>query len=498
MKQAPANPLLYGVIGWRIPACIQTVRPQFDRACRAFPNSYLLAHTQVWLNRVTGDTAAIGAAAKRAARCAPQNPDAWLTLGMTVSNMGDAVRNGRYMSDLTPEQKDFVDEIYPDWQATVAQAAKLDPLYWKPWQRLSQAAAFNGDRSAAQDALQKALALDPTNTETLDWAMQIYQRKWYNNPAKLTEVAKMAAAQNYDTISETITVFNALNECGHAEEAQAMLTRLVPLYQQAADSAPNDAQAHYNLAEILLRQPRYGPALKQMQKVVQLRPNDAESHFDLGDMLDNRDRNEDAIREYRETLRRKPDHFAALYGVGFCLKRMAKFAEAEIPLRHALKINPTHFGVNIVLGVALNAQRKYHEAIPCFTLASRVEPYNIEAQLGLCEALAETGQSGLAVRAGRRAVAQEEADGKPQAESYFLLAYACAKDKQTEEALSLAEQAAKMSGDTPIAHGDRGDVLNETGRRTEARAEWQKAAQEDPKGPIGKEARKMLTKYPMK
>ncbi len=498
VAQAPQNTLLYGGIAWTDPAGLQNVLPQFVRVCCAFPRSYLLARALLARNRVTGDTAAVGAAAVLATRCAPQNSDAWLALGSTLSDMGDALRDGRTWQDMTPGQQAVVRRIYPDWQAAVSQAAQRDPLRWDAWMNVSQAAAFNGDRSVAQEAIQKALALNRADVGTLGWAMQLYQPKWYGSTRKLADVAKLAAAQDYPTIGETVSVYNDLTECGHTEEAKTMITRLVPVYQQAVERAPNDAQARYNLAEVLLRQPRYSLAIKQMQEVVQLRPNDTESRSDLGAMLQERGRAEEALHEYQIVLRRRPDYFAALFGAGRCLKEQEKFAAAEPFLRKALQRRPADFGVNFALGEILIGQKKYAAAVPCFKVALRLNSSSIQAWLDLCLTLAETGHSAQAVKAGRYAVALEKQDGQADGQSYFLLAYACAKNKEKDEALSLAEKAAAMLGDTPGEHANMGDVLVETGRRAEARAEWQKTLKQDPQGEFGKYAREMLAKYPVK
>ena len=44
---------------------------------------------------------------------APRNPDGWLTLGSTISEEGDWLRQYRLASDITSQEWQFLNSVYP-------------------------------------------------------------------------------------------------------------------------------------------------------------------------------------------------------------------------------------------------------------------------------------------------------------------------------------------------------------------------------------------------
>ncbi|MFX5476402.1 hypothetical protein ABTD55_21020, partial [Acinetobacter baumannii] len=78
-----------------------------------------------------------------------KNPDAWLTLGQTLSGMASGVRRQRFSDQLSVDERTSLDALYKRWLGAVEEAVKLDPLFGRGWLRVSAAACSAGCKQEA-------------------------------------------------------------------------------------------------------------------------------------------------------------------------------------------------------------------------------------------------------------------------------------------------------------------------------------------------------------
>jgi tetratricopeptide (TPR) repeat protein len=128
-------------------------------------------------------------------RVAPRNPWAWMALGSVISDQADSVRHGGYFSQMSMDDMNYVSSLYPSWEAAEARATQLSPTNAVAYRDLATAATFNGDMATADQALWKSLRLDPTDTKTYSWGLQMYQPKWGGDTAKLRKIALIVAGK---------------------------------------------------------------------------------------------------------------------------------------------------------------------------------------------------------------------------------------------------------------------------------------------------------------
>jgi tetratricopeptide (TPR) repeat protein len=148
------------------------------------------------------------------------------------------------------------------------------------------------------------------------------------------------------------------------------------LLSRAIKAAPEDWEAHNNLAVALLKQERWEEAAGMAQRAIQLRPAAVDSH----------------------------DLF------GIALLQLGRWEEAAVAYRRALAVDPGRYDVHDRLGMALWRLQRWEEVVAVYEAALRLNagPYTAHHRLGV--ALGQLGRWAAAAAELRRAIALAEAD----------------------------------------------------------------------------------------
>ena len=93
--------------------------------------------------------------------------------------------------------------------------------------------------------------------------------------------------------------------------------------QRCLAVSPNQVEAQYNLATVLLRTGRTDEAMAHYQKVLELSPDNADARANLGSVFLAKGRVRDAIAQYRDVLRIAPDNVAAQSNLAWLLATAA-------------------------------------------------------------------------------------------------------------------------------------------------------------------------------
>lgn len=134
----------------------------------------------------------------------------------------------------------------------------------------------------------------------------------------------------------------------------------VSAIKRALGENPNHADARTLLAWIELEvRGDIDAAIKEYQKVIELRPELAEAYSNLAAAQRKKGEFGRAIENLGEALKRKPDFAAALTTRGGIFAEQNKWAEARRDFEQALKINPADDGALYGLAQALREARDY-------------------------------------------------------------------------------------------------------------------------------------------
>ncbi len=500
-RLAPDNQLAWGHTAYVEAAWLVPLQPRLNALRKRYPASYALAHTDVWRQRVAGNPKTERRAAEDAIHDAPRNPEAWLTLGYTLSSEAQALRRGRFAGGISSGEWSYLQREYSAWAYCTQRATELDPQHEVAWSRLAEAATFAGDTQRAEAALWKAEAFTPDKASVYDWGLEMFQDKWGGNSAALAKVAEHAAHADYPVVESAGKIAGALRDAGFDARANELLNRYMARTDERLQKNPNDGWAHWEKASLLWAQEKKSPACREYKEVVRLLPDNVAAHYDYAASLNELGAKATCIPEYRIVLKLDPGHLRAPVGLGCALKSEGQVAEAEKYLRLGLERLPNSMEGHFALGELYLRKKQNAAAAQEFKTAMALDGTGPIVYAMLTIALAESRQTTEAIHWGEEGMGMyAQAKEKMPREVGTLhdsLGWAYFKAKRYTEAVEQNEAAIAISPADLMAQENLGLAYNEMGRRADARKQWQLVVQSGAgQEEAVVEARQMLAKYP--
>ena len=154
---------------------------------------------------------------------------------------------------------------------------------------------------------------------------------------------------------------------GQADEA-------ITHYQKALQINPDNAEAHYNLGNVLLKKGSVDEAITHYQKALQINPDYAEAHNNLGNALLQKGSVDEAIAHYQKALQINPDYAEAHYNLGNALLQKGRVDEAITHYQKALQIKPGNAKAHYNFGNALLQKGRVDAAIAQYQQALQIKP----------------------------------------------------------------------------------------------------------------------------
>ena len=124
-------------------------------------------------------------------------------------------------------------------------------------------------------------------------------------------------------------------------------------YEQAVQVRPDFAEAQCSLGVALLSVDRRGEAIPHLEAALRERPTMAEAHTALANVLAANGRLDEALPHYSEAARLKPADANFQFNLGNALLQSGRFQEAAIHLREAVRLDPTDAQARQALAAAL-------------------------------------------------------------------------------------------------------------------------------------------------
>jgi tetratricopeptide (TPR) repeat protein len=218
-------------------------------------------------------------------------------------------------------------------------------------------------------------------------------------------------------------VGGALSELAAARRPSGPPLDAGKLFAQALAlrKAKRSGEAETIARRILASQPEHRPTLNLLgvlreeagdrkeaadlfARLTELAPDDAEAHYNLAVVLVALERYDEAIARYQRAIALKPDHARASSNLGSALRVRGRLDEAEAACRRALEIDPNLASAHINLGTVFTSQDRLEEAVRSFRRATELKPDMAEAFLNLGLALHNQGRFEEALTQYRRAI----------------------------------------------------------------------------------------------
>lgn len=193
-----------------------------------------------------------------------------------------------------------------------------------------------------------------------------------------------------------------LQQLGKMDEALQAKRRAVEL-------APDDAEAHCNLANTLVSCQRWKEADASFQQSIALDPGYVEAYFNYGNALLEQRRLEEAQTALREAAALAPNWADVHSNLGFVLKLLGRPQDAALSYAHALALVPGDAVTLQNLGLVKSELGEDDAALQCFKAAVAASPASADLQGAYGEMLHGMGRLSAAESAFRRAL-QLQAD----------------------------------------------------------------------------------------
>ena len=507
-KLAPDNTLAWGHAAYMNAEYLTPYLPRLAALRHQYPLNYGLAHTDVWVNRAGGTVKGERRAAEDAVQGAPRNPDAWLSLGWTVSQEAHQLRGGRAADKISTEEWQFLHTVYPLWEYCVIKATELDPHHELAWTRLSEAATFAGDQEVAEDAFWKAETYSLDKAQTFSWGLQMFQQKWGGRKSDLDRVAQDAGNADYDGTQTAGIMAKELRGLGYATQADNLLNRWMASAENRLAKNPNDPYAHWDKGSLLYFTDKKTAACREYAVVTKLIPQNVQAQYAYAETLLGLGADVRSVPEYRRVLELDPQNADAPLKLGSGLRHAGKMDEAEKWYKVAVARTPNSGNAHLALGdlYEFYSPKKRHaeaaqEYARCIELAGDAPA----VYAGRIYSLAESGKAQEAIHWGKEATDKyggdlySEITDRDRTALHAALGFAYMKNKQYPEALEQGEAALTMTPADANTHEMLGDTYFALGRRGDARKSWNMVVEMVPENldPEGvQHARTMLAKYP--
>ncbi|HEY1542668.1 MAG TPA: tetratricopeptide repeat protein, partial [Xanthobacteraceae bacterium] len=202
---------------------------------------------------------------------------------------------------------------------------------------------------------------------------------------------------------------------GHTDEAEAIAQRILA-------AVPDHGPTLRLLGILRDATGDHAAAADLFARVIELSPDDAEAHYNLATILISLSRQEDAIDHFRRAIALAPDHAKAYSNLSGALRSAGRSAEAEDVARKALALAPDSVTAYNNLGAALSERGRDREAVDCFRRAVALKPDFARGFFNLGKALQGAGQRDEAIVQFRRAIEiQPDLADAHVAEAFLLL-----------------------------------------------------------------------------
>ena len=137
-----------------------------------------------------------------------------------------------------------------------------------------------------------------------------------------------------------------------------------------------DADWHYEMGSGYFQNQKIYPAIRELNKALEMDPEMAKAHFLLGFIYSGRKKYHDAIRHYKEALRLEPKMYKAKNNLGSIYLAMERWRDAADLFRGLLEesMYPTPELAHNNLGWAQYNLRRYKKALEHLKMAIFLKP----------------------------------------------------------------------------------------------------------------------------
>jgi tetratricopeptide (TPR) repeat protein len=373
-----------------------------------------------------------------------------------------------------------------------------------------------GQFQKAEEALKRSLRLNPESTPAYLQLARLYEETQRLEEAlsayeRIIVVDPMGEMAEFSLLKKSLIEGIFLARSGNFDGA-------LRFFKSAAEIAPDDPAAHYNIGQVYLRKKDEPRAEEAFRKVIALDPRHQEAYLHLGNLYERQKRIEEsleafinaaqidptspggksaqakvpllqgillaqsgkweeALTAFRQALRISPDPATIYFNVAQVYLGQGDFENAEEALTRTLQVDPKHQGALLNLGILYERQGKLEEALRVYEAARDTQPANAE---GVNAAVsAQTVRGRMAVQSGNLDEALEAFEQAATLQpknpaNYFNLALLHLRRNDLSEAEKAFDRVIALDPSEGDAYLPLADLLEKSGREEEAIATYER------------------------
>ena len=422
---------------------------------------------------------------ERAAELNPQMPEVFYNLATLYPEicspqrrLGAALDAGLKAAALAPEDSgtqrllaSLYSQLgqYPEALASAQAAVDIDPQDPTSHLLLGDIYKASGDRSSAQAAWERGVALLEEQNPGADLATApdlIRTGDAYAQAGQLEQAAQAySEAKALDGRNPDVPrgLGNVAFHSGDLVEAEKAYTAWV-------EAAPGDPAAHTALGLVLLKQNKIDAGMAALAKAINLSPCSSNASVLAGGQYMLEGDYPQAEIEFNRVVEIEPDNPSAFYLFGVSQLFQDKLEPAVAMLERAFQLDPELVIVQRALASALGSQGKYEQALPLWQDVVRKIPDDPSGWVSLANAHEKLGNFDQAIDGYSQALTLGE---DANIHTYLGLVYL--QKKQPEQGLREFAEALKLNPQSSLAHGARGDAYMQLGDINAAIAAYRQA-----------------------
>ena len=242
--------------------------------------------------------------------------------------------------------------------------------------------------------------------ETVSYNSDFWQYKgtFHNTLGEFEEayIALEKALELNPGDTETLINFAIANEgLGMIEESLKSLSK-------ALDIEPTNLDVLLSLASLYEKKGMSEETIKLLKKVIELEPENSEAWYEMAYSLENLRRYNEAIYAYDKYIDLEPESYYGWYNKGIVLIQMNDFPNAIEHFEFAIMLNENFQSAYFNIGISYLTLEKYDEAVAAFSKAVKLEPEDDFAWLYLGKSLYGNNKTDEAIEAINKAVKIDE------------------------------------------------------------------------------------------
>jgi len=250
----------------------------------------------------------------------------------------------------------------------------------------------------------------------------------------------------------------------------------IEYFKYVTENARWNGEAWVRLGGLYFDNQKYEEAEKIMTEAIDLFPHDFAINLILGLSLAQQGKNEDAKDYLKKALEINPADVSALSAYGFALSQLNENEEAAIYLERALVMDPNNVNLLGQLGLILNNLKNFIESDSVYEKALELDSSNVLINNNYAYSLSERGLQ--LERALQMVTISIEADSLNS--SYLdTIGWIYYMMGNYKPAKIYIEKAIEVGGENSVMLDHLGDILYKMGEENQAVEVWRKALELD-------------------